>query len=159
MRRRSCRGAGSTTAALALETLLAVHRRAHIRRALHRAHRPVWHHRTIETFAAPHEAARPEAVVTTAEIVTAVTAVTAAEIVTALTAADIIATKPAEPAQDRKPPLLVLVETVVERPGRVAELLERNAGLDHRGRAPVHPLGRIDITRRGLHSGVRTINP
>src|SRR5215510_1757023 len=107
MRRRSCRGAGSTTAALALETLLAVHRRGHIGRALHRAHRPVRHHRTVEIFATPHETARPEAIVTTAEIVTAVaaaeivTALTPAEIITALTPAEIIAAKPAEPAQHR----------------------------------------------------------
>src|SRR5262245_1790398 len=104
MRRRSCRGAGSTTAALALKALLAACRRHH--RTLHRAHRGL-HHRTVETFTAPHEAARPEAVITTTEIVTAVAA---AEIVTALTTADIIAAKPAEPAQHRKPPLLVLIE-------------------------------------------------
>src|SRR5262249_31229162 len=61
MRRRSCRGAGSTTAALALETLLAG--RAHIRRTPHRAHRRALHHRTVETFTAPHETTRAEAAV------------------------------------------------------------------------------------------------
>src|SRR5690348_11309540 len=119
MRRRSCRGAGSTTAALALKTLLATHRRAQILRPLHRAHRGVLHHRTVETFAAPHEAAS-EAAVATAEIITALAA---------LAATETIAAKPLEPAQHRKPPLLVLVEAVVERPRRIAELLERVAGL------------------------------
>src|SRR4051794_40870864 len=121
MRRRSCRGAGSTTAALAhssehdlfrkpastfrdhaLELLLAFDRRRQIQRALHRAHlamllqhRVILHRRTLETFRAPHHAAHSGA---------------------AVTAAELIATEPTEPAEHRKAPLLALIKTVVERP-------------------------------------------
>src|SRR5262249_58779143 len=75
-------------------------------------------------------------------------------------AAEIIATKPAEPAQHCKPSLLVLIEAVVERPRGVAELLERIARLNQRGRAPIHPFSRIDITRRlRVGTRVRTVDP
>src|SRR5262247_3860146 len=146
MRQPSCRGAGSTTAALALEMLLAAHRRHH--RTLHRTHRGMLHHRTVHTFGAPHEAARPRAAVTAAEIVTAVT-----------TAAEVIAAKPAEPAQHRKAPLLAFVEADVERPRRVAELLERIAGLHQRSRALVHPVGRIGVTGLRVGGSVRAVDP
>src|SRR6266705_6215482 len=101
MRRRSCRGAGSTTAALALEMFLAFDRRRQIQRALHRAHlamllqhRVILHRRTLETFRAPHHAAHSGAAVTAAEIIT---------------------TKAAQPAEHREAALLTLIKTVVER--------------------------------------------
>src|SRR5215831_5065689 len=99
-------------------------------------HRVILHHRTLETFRAPHHAAKSGMAVTTAEL---------------------IATKPAEPAEHRKAPLLTLVKTVVERPSGLAELLERIAGFHHRGRAAIHPLRRIGVSRllrvgSGIHA-------
>src|SRR5215510_10969293 len=96
-------------------------------------HRVILHHRTLETFRAPHHAAKSGMAVTTAEL---------------------IATKPAE---HREAPLLTLVKTVVERPSGLAELLERIAGFHHRGRAAIQPLGRIGVSRRlcvgsGIHA-------
>src|SRR5258705_7502407 len=134
MRQRSCRGAGSTTAALALELLLALDRCRQIQRALHRAdlamllqHRVILRRGTLETFRAPHHAAHPGATVT---------------------AAQLIATEAAEPAEHRKATLLALIKTVVERPSRFAQLLERIAGRHHRGGAAIQPLGGIVVGRR-----------
>src|SRR5262245_21429085 len=97
-----------------LKFLFALDRGRQIQRALHRAdlamllqHRVVLHRRTFETFRATHHAAESGA---------------------AITAANIITAKPAEPAEHRKATLLTLIKTVVERPGGLAQLLQRVAG-------------------------------
>src|SRR3977135_2776642 len=89
-------------------------------------HRVILTRRTLETFGAPHDAAHSG---------------------TAVTAATLIATHPAEPAEHRKATLLTLIKTIVERPGGLAELLERIAGFHHRGGAAIHPIGRSAVSR------------
>src|SRR5258705_5972389 len=101
-------------------------------------HWVILHRRTLETFRAPHHAAHSGVAVTTAKSIT---------------------TKPAEPAEHRKAPLLTLIKTVVERPSGLAQLLERIAGFHHRGGAAIHPLGRIGLGRRlRVGSGIHAVD-
>src|SRR5215813_5354074 len=145
MRRRSCRGAGSTTAALALKLLFALDRSRQIQRALHWTdlaillqHRVALHRRTFETFRAPHHAAESGAALMAAKPVTA---------------------KPTESAEHRKATLLTLIKTVVERPRGLAQLLERVAGFHHRGGAAIQPLGRIGVNRSLRVGGTHAVDP